>query len=130
MLASKNVPLTLLGLVLLIHAQFHPQFMFAVGYLRFSAGYQSACRRSCCHFYLQVTPMRRTEFQFNWPFGSGEELKNRFSRQPPRRPSWISDRNDFSCFELQVTLMLPTKFQVSWPNGSGEEAKKKKGSSR
>ena len=41
---------------------------------------------------LQVTPMLPTKFQVNWPFGSGEEAKNRFSRGP----SLISDRNDFS----------------------------------
>ena len=44
-------------------------------------------------FHLQVIPMLPTKFQVNWPFGSGEEAKNRFSRW---RPSWISDRNDFS----------------------------------
>ena len=37
-------------------------------------------------FYLQVTPMFPTKFQVNWPFGSVEEAKNRFSS------------NDFSCF--------------------------------
>ena len=34
---------------------------------------------------LQVTPMLPTKFQVNWPSGSGEEAKNRFSRWP--RPS-------------------------------------------
>ena len=43
--------------------------------------------------YLQVTPMLPSKFRVNWPFGSGEEAKNRFSRW---RPSWISDRHDFS----------------------------------
>ena len=43
----------------------------------------------------QVTLMIPTKFQVNWPFGSGEEAKNRFSRW---LPSWISDRNDFSYF--------------------------------
>ena len=38
-------------------------------------------------FDLQVTPMLPTKFQINWPFGLGEEAKNRFSRQPTRRPS-------------------------------------------
>ena len=47
-------------------------------------------------FDLQVTPMLPTVFQVNWPFGSGEEAKNIFSRWPPRPPSWITDRNDFS----------------------------------
>ena len=51
-------------------------------------------------------------FGVNWPFGSGEEVKNRFSRW---WPSWISDPNDFSYFDLLVTLMLPVKFQDNWP---------------
>ena len=49
-------------------------------------------------FDLQVTPMLSTKFLVNSPFCSGEEVKNRFSRWPPWRPSWISDRNDFSSF--------------------------------
>ena len=31
-------------------------------------------------FDLQVTPMLPSNFGVNWPFGSGEEAKNRFSR--------------------------------------------------
>ena len=46
-------------------------------------------------FDLQVTQMLPSKFGVNWPFGSGEEAKNRFSRW---RPSWISDRHDFSYF--------------------------------
>ena len=46
-------------------------------------------------FDLQVTPMLPSKFGVNWLFGSGEEAKNRFSRW---RPSWISDRHDFSYF--------------------------------
>ena len=49
-------------------------------------------------FDLQVTPMLPTKFQVYWPFGLGEEAKNRFSRWQPRRPYWIFDRNDFSYF--------------------------------
>ena len=49
-------------------------------------------------FDLQVTPMLPTKFGVNLPFGSGEEAKNRFSRRLPWRPSWISDRHDFSYF--------------------------------
>ena len=49
------------------------------------------------------------KFQVFWPFDSGEEAKNRFSRW---RPSWIFDWNDFSYIDLQVTAMLPTKFQA------------------
>ena len=71
-------------------------------------------------FDLQVTLMLPSKSGVNWPFGSGEEAKNKFSRW---RPSWISDRHDFSYFDLQVTLMVPSKFGVNWPFGSGEEAK-------
>ena len=42
--------------------------------------------------------MLPTMFGVNWPFGSGEEAKNRFSRWLPWRPSWISDQNNFSYF--------------------------------
>ena len=42
--------------------------------------------------------MLSTKFQVSWPFDSGEEAKNRFSRWPPWLPSWIFDRNDFSHF--------------------------------
>ena len=47
---------------------------------------------------LQVTSMLPSKFGVSWPFGSGEEAKNRFSRWPPWQPSWISDRHDFSYF--------------------------------
>ena len=46
-------------------------------------------------FDLQVTLMLASKFGVNWPFGSGEEAQNKFSRG---RPSWISDRHDFSYF--------------------------------
>ena len=49
-------------------------------------------------FDLQVTLMVPSQLGVNWPFGSGEEAKNRFSRWRPWRPSWISDRNNFSYF--------------------------------
>ena len=51
-----------------------------------------------CIFDLQVNPMLPTKFRVSWPFGSGEEAKNRFSRWLPWQPSWISDQNDFSYF--------------------------------
>ena len=44
-------------------------------------------------FDLQVYLMLPSKFGVNWPFDSGEEAKNRFSRWGP---FWISDRNDFS----------------------------------
>ena len=46
-------------------------------------------------FDLQATVMLPNKFQENWPFGSGEEAKNRFSRWPPRWQSWM---NNFSFF--------------------------------
>ena len=56
---------------------------------------------------LQVTPMLPTKFRANWPFGSGEEVKNRFSRWPPWRPTWISEWNNFNYF-----------WSISHPNAS------------
>ena len=47
-------------------------------------------------FDLQVTQMFPSKFVVNWPFGSGEEAKNRFSRWWPWWPSWNSDRNNSS----------------------------------
>ena len=49
-------------------------------------------------FDLQVTLMLPTKFQVNWPFGSGEEAKSRFSRWLPWWPSWIFDQINFSYF--------------------------------
>ena len=67
--------------------------------------------------------MLPSKFGVNWPFGSGEEEKSRFSRWLSWRPSWISDGTILAIFDLQVTPMLPSKFGVNWPFGSGEEAK-------
>ena len=74
-------------------------------------------------FDLQVTQMLPSKFGVNWPFGSGEEAKNRFSRRLPWRTFWFYDQLDLTNFDLQVTPMLPSKFGVNWPFGSGEEAK-------
>ena len=49
-------------------------------------------------FDLQVTLILPTKFGVNWPFGAGNEVKNRFSRWRPWQPSWISDQNNFSYF--------------------------------
>ena len=49
-------------------------------------------------FDLQITLMLPSKFRVKWHFSSGEEAKNRFSRWRPWRPSWISDRHDFSYF--------------------------------
>ena len=59
------------------------------GYLRFPISMILAI------FDLQVTLIIPTKFGVSWPFGSGNKVKNRFSRW---LPSWISDRNDFSYF--------------------------------
>ena len=73
-------------------------------------------------FDLQVTPMLPTKFQVNWPFGSGEEAKNRFSRWPPRGQSWLFDRNVFSYF--WSTSHPDASYRVSQlVFGSGEEVK-------
>ena len=71
-------------------------------------------------FDLQITPMLPSKFGVNWPFGSGEEVKNRFSRWGHLR---FPIGTILAIFDLQVTLMLPSKFGVNWPFGSGEEAK-------
>ena len=42
-------------------------------------------------FDLQVTPMLPSKFGVNWPFGSGEEANNRFSRRLP----WLAAILDF-----------------------------------
>ena len=66
-------------------------------------------------FDLHVTPMPHTKFQVSWYFGSREEEKNRFSRWPPWRPSWISDRNDFSYFwstcHPDVSYQVPSQLE-------------------
>ena len=45
-----------------------------------------------------ICPSNLWSWGHNKPFGSGEEVKNRFSRWPPWQPSWISNQNDFSHF--------------------------------
>ena len=69
-------------------------------------------------FNLQVTPMFLTKFRINWPFGSGEEVKNRFSRWPFGFPMGTI----LAIFYLKVNPMLPTKFRDNWPFGL-EDAK-------
>ena len=64
--------------------------------------------------------MLHTKFQVSWPFGSGEEVKNRVSRGGHLG---FPIRKVLAIFDLQVNPMCPTKFQVNWPFGSGEEAK-------
>ena len=56
--------------------------------------------------------MLPTKFRVNWPFGSGEEAKNRFSRWLPWQTSWISDWH-FVCVEV---------LRSSQPNGAMSSA--------
>ena len=49
-------------------------------------------------FDLQVTQIILSKFQENQLFGSREEAQNRFLRQWPWQPSWISYQTDFSYF--------------------------------
>ena len=60
----------------------------------------------------------------NWPFGPGEEEKNRFSRLRSWRPSWISERNYFSYF--WPTSHPDTSYQVSSPLAFLVQEKKQK----
>ena len=69
--------------------------------------------------------MLPTKFQINWPFGSGEEAKIKFSRWPPLWPSWISVRNDFSHYLSTSQSDASYKVQVNWLFGVGGEAKNK-----
>ena len=48
----------------------------------------------------KIALYRSPEYQINLPFGSGEEVQNRFPKQRPCQPAWISDRNDFTAFYL------------------------------
>ena len=58
-------------------------------------------------FDLQVTFGSLTKFQVNWPFGSGEERENLFSRWPP-------------FFFIPVPSMRPTQVRANWPFHSEE----------
>ena len=58
------------------------------GKIDFQDGHHGSClgfpiRMILAIFDLQVTLMLPTKFQVNWPFGSREEAKHRFSRWPP-----------------------------------------------
>ena len=62
-------------------------------------------------FNLQVTLMLPSKFGVKWPFSSGEEAKNWFSRWRPWRHLGFPIGTILAIFDLQVTLMLP--YQVS-----------------
>ena len=73
--------------------------------------------------------MLPSKFGVNWPFGSGEEAKNRFIDLKSFRLEIQDGRHGrhlgfpigtiLAIFDLQVTQMLPTKYQVNWPRGVG-----------
>ena len=79
--------------------------------------------------YLQVNSMILTKFQVNWPLGSGEEVKNRFSNGPhgghlDGGHLGFLIGTILAFFDLQVTQTLPTQVPVNWPFGLGEEVEK------
>ena len=59
-------------------------------------------------FDLQLAPIHSFKFRMKWPFGSGEEARNRFSRW---RPSWIFHWNDFQF--VSSTRFSDTVYQIS-----------------
>ena len=62
-------------------------------------------------FDLQVTLMLPTKFGVNWPFSSGEEAKNRFSRWGHGGHLGFAIGMILAIFDLQVTLMLPSNLE-------------------
>ena len=67
--------------------------------------------------------MLPTKFRVNWPFGSGEEVKNRFEDGHHGGHLGFPIGTILATFDLQVTQLLPAKFPVNWPFCSEEEAK-------
>ena len=67
-------------------------------------------------FDLQITPIRPTNFQGNWPFGSGVGAKYIFKMATMAAGFDLRSTN-LAIFYLQVAPILSTKFQVSWPFG-------------
>ena len=60
------------------------------------------------------------KFPVNLPFGSGEEVQNRFLRWSPWQPSLISDLSDLSYFGFTSHPDTSFKVRVNWPFGSEE----------
>ena len=63
-------------------------------------------------FDFEVTLMLPIKFHLNWPFGSGEKAKNRFSRWLSRWPFWISNRNTCNFNYFLTTSHSDASFQV------------------
>ena len=68
-------------------------------------------------FDLQIALILPTKFWVSWPFGSGEEAQNKFSRWL----SWISNQTNVSSFCSTSWYFLPS-FKVNESFSSGEEA--------
>ena len=59
------------------------------------------------------------KFGVNWPFGSGEEAKNRFQDGGHGGHLGFPIGTILAIFDVQVTPMLPTKYRVNLPRGVG-----------
>ena len=68
-------------------------------------------------FNLQVTHILPTKFQVNWPFGSGEEAKNIFSRWPSRRHLGFPIAPSLAIFDPQVARCFFPNFKSIWFRG-------------
>ena len=64
-----------------------------------------------------------TKFWVSWCLGSGDEGQNRSSRWPPWRPSWNSNRNNFSYI---WSTCYPDASYKFWSNGLSIQKKKRK----
>ena len=65
-------------------------------------------------FDLQVIPMLPTKFQIHWPYGSGKEAKDIFSRWQPCSHHRFPIGIILAFVYLQITLKLSTKFQLAF----------------
>ena len=68
--------------------------------------------------------MLPSKFGVNWPFGSGEEAKNRFQDGGYGGHLGFPIGTILAIFDLQVTLMLPTKFGVNFSLSVQEKKRK------
>ena len=67
-------------------------------------------------FDLQVTLILLIKFRVKWPYTSRVEVRNRFSRWWPWKPSWISECNNFRvffCCFFFIYMSPNSSYQVS-----------------
>ena len=71
-------------------------------------------RNNFCLFFIFYNSLLilSTKLLVNWPFHSGEEVQNRFSRWPSCSYPGFLIGTILAIFYLQVVLILPTKFRV------------------